>query len=111
MPKSSNLHGKKYHYCSPHSDLLGWIIERVSGEKYSKIMSDLLFKPSGLTNHADVTLDKFGATRSAGGISITPYDLLLISEMVRNNGVNKNGQIVPENWIDDIKNTKIIRAI
>ena len=58
-----------------------------------------------------MTLDKFGATRSAGGISITPYDLLLISEMVRNNGVNKNGQIVPENWIDDIKNTKIIRAI
>ena len=106
MPKSSNSHGKKYHYCSPHSDLLGWIIERVSGEKYSKVISDLLFKPSGLTNHADVTLDKFGATRSAGGISITPYDLLLISEMVRNNGVNKNGQIVPENWIDDIKKYK-----
>ena len=51
-------------------------------------------------------MDKFGATRSAGGISITPYDLLLISEMVRNNGVNKNGQIVPENWIDDIKKYK-----
>ena len=106
IPKSTDLHGKKYHYCSPHSDLLGWIIERVSGEKYSKIMSDLLFKPSGITNHADVTLDRFGATRSAGGISISPYDLLLISEMVRNNGTNKNGQIVPENWIDDIKKYK-----
>ena len=106
MPKSSNSHGKKYHYCSPHSDLLGWIIERVSGEKYSKVMSDLLFKPSGITNHADVTLDKFGATRSAGGISITPYDLLLISEMVRNNGANKNGQVVPENWINDLKKYK-----
>ena len=104
MPKSSNLHGKKYHYCSPHSDLLGWIIERVSGEKYSEIISDLLFKPSGIINDANVTLDRFGATRSAGGISISPYDLLLISEMVRTNGANKNGQIVPENWINDIKN-------
>ncbi len=104
LPKSMLLHGKKYHYCSPHSDLLGWIIERVSGEKYSKIISDLLFKPSGITNDANVTLDKFGATRSAGGISISPYDLLLISEMVRTNGANKNGQIVPENWINDIKN-------
>jgi CubicO group peptidase (beta-lactamase class C family) len=26
-------HGRKYHYCSPHSDLLGWIIERASGKK------------------------------------------------------------------------------
>ena len=104
LPKSMHLHGKKYHYCSPHSDLLGWIIERVSGEKYSKIISDLLFKPSGITNDANVTLDRFGATRSAGGISISPYDLLLISEMVRTNGANKNGQIVPENWINDIKN-------
>ena len=26
--------------------------------------------------------------------------------MVRTNGANKNGQIVPENWIDDIKNYK-----
>jgi hypothetical protein len=83
---------------------LGWIIERVSGEKYSKIISDLLFKPSGIINDANVTLDRFGATRSAGGISISPYDLLLISEMVRTNGANKNGQIVPENWINDIKN-------
>jgi hypothetical protein len=104
LPKSMHLHGKKYHYCSPHSDLLGWIIERVSGEKYSKIISDLLFKPSGIINDANVTLDRFGATRSAGGISISPYDLLLISEMVRTNGANKNGQIVPENWINDIKN-------
>ena len=24
-------HGTKYHYCSPHSDLLGWIIERICG--------------------------------------------------------------------------------
>ena len=51
-------------------------------------------------------MDRFGATRSAGGISISPYDLLLISEMVRNHGANKNGQIVPENWIDDIKKYK-----
>ena len=49
---------------------------------------------------------RFGATRSAGGISISPYDLLLISEMVRTNGANKNGQIVPEDWINDIKNYK-----
>ena len=106
MPKSNQKHGKKYHYCSPHSDLLGWIIERASGENYSKIMADLLFKKAGINHEANVTVDKWGASRAAGGISISPYDLLLISELVRNNGSNDNGQIIPESWIEDFRNSK-----
>ena len=106
MPKSKELHGKKYHYCSPHSDLLGWIIERASGQNFSKILADLLFKPSGINFSANVTLDKWGASRAAGGISISPYDLLLIAEMVRCLGSNNNGQIMPESWIKDFQNYK-----
>ena len=106
MPKSNQKHGKKYHYCSPHSDLLGWIIERASGENYSKIMADLLFKKAGINHEANVTVDKWGASRAAGGISISPYDLLLISELVRNDGSNDNGQIIPASWIEDFRNSK-----
>ena len=106
MPKSNQNHGEKYHYCSPHSDLLGWIIERASGENYSKIMEDLLFKKAGLAHEANVTVDKYGASRAAGGISISPYDLLLISELVRNDGSNNNGQVIPSSWIDDFRNNK-----
>ena len=106
MPKSNQKHGKKYHYCSPHSDLLGWIIERASGENYSKIMADLLFKKAGMNHEANVTVDKWGASRAAGGISVSPYDLLLLSELVRNHGSNKNGQVVPAAWIEDFVNNK-----
>ena len=106
MPKSNQKHGKKYHYCSPHSDLLGWIIERASGENYSKIMADLLFKKAGINHEASVTVDKWGASRAAGGISVSPYDLLLLSELVRNHGSNKNGQVIPAAWIEDFVNNK-----
>ena len=104
MPKSELPHGKKYHYCSPHSDLLGWIIERASGENYSSIMSNLLFKPAGVKFNSNVTLDKLGASRAAGGISISPYDLLVISELVRCGGSNNNGQVIPSSWIEDFRN-------
>ncbi len=106
MPKSNHKHGQKYHYCSPHSDLLGWIIERASGENYSKIMADLLFKKAGINHEANVTVDKWGASRAAGGISVSPYDLLLLSELVRNHGSNKNGQVIPAAWIEDFVNSK-----
>jgi CubicO group peptidase (beta-lactamase class C family) len=26
MPASDLAHGTRYHYCSPHSDVLGWVI-------------------------------------------------------------------------------------
>ena len=106
MPKSNQKHGQKYHYCSPHSDLLGWIIERASGENYSKIMADLLFKKAGINHEANVTVDKWGASRAAGGISVSPYDLLLLSELVRNHGSNKNGQVIPAAWIEDFVNNE-----
>ena len=104
MPRSKFSHGKKYHYCSPNSDLLGWIIERVSQEKYYKLMSDLLFKPSGMSFPANITLDKWGASRSAGGISISPYDLILLADIVRCEGSGVNGQIIPSSWINDFIN-------
>ena len=108
MPSSSKKlpHGTKYHYCSPHSDLLGWIIERICGDKYYNILSKLLFLPAGLKDDANVTLDKWGASRSAGGISISPYDLLILSELVRCYGSNGKNQIIPESWIDDFINFK-----
>ena len=86
--------------------MLGWIVERICGDKYYNILSELLFLPAGLKDDANVTLDKWGASRSAGGISISPYDLLILSELVRCYGSNGKNQIIPESWIDDFINFK-----
>ena len=104
MPASTIAHGTKYHYCSPNSDLLGWIIEKASKKKFYNLMSKFLFQPSGTIHDANVTLDRLGASRSAGGISVSPYDLLLIAELVRCEGGNDKGQIIPASWINDFIN-------
>ena len=67
-------------------------------------MSNFLFQPSGAIHDANITLDTLGASRSAGGISLSPYDLLLIAELVRCEGSNNNGQIIPASWINDFIN-------
>ena len=43
LPSSELSHGTKYHYSSPHSDLLGWVIERLTNDKYYNVLSKLLF--------------------------------------------------------------------
>jgi CubicO group peptidase (beta-lactamase class C family) len=98
LPRGSGPHGERFHYVSPNSDLLGWIIERAGGRPYAELLSDLVWKPMGAAHDAYVTIDKAGASRSAGGICTTLRDLARFGELLRRGGEG----IVPRAWIDDI---------
>ncbi len=98
LPRGSDPHGERFHYVSPNSDLLGWIIERAAGRPYAELLSDLIWRPMGAAHDAYVTIDKAGAARSAGGICTTLRDLARFGEMLRQGGKG----IVPREWIDDI---------
>ena len=102
LPKNDSVaHGTMHHYCSPHSDVLGWIIERVGKDSFSNQFSKFISRPCGLKNDAYITLDTYGAPRVSGGICMSLHDLLLIGEMVRNRGEIFGTQVVPSVWIDD----------
>src|SRR5687768_1681572 len=58
LPRGKGQHGTRFHYISPNSDLLGWIIERAAGRRYADLMSDLIWKPMGAQHDAIVTIDK-----------------------------------------------------
>jgi CubicO group peptidase (beta-lactamase class C family) len=98
LPRGKDPHGARFHYVSPNSDLLGWIIERAGGRPYADLLSDLIWKPMGAAHDAMATIDKAGAARSAGGICTTLRDLARFGEMLRRGGDG----IVPRAWIDDI---------
>ena len=96
-------HGENFHYVSPNTDLLGWLIEKASGSRYVDLMEELIWKPMGATYPASMTVDRLGAPRVAGGMSSTARDLAIIGQLIINNGVHNNKQIVPSDWITDIK--------
>jgi CubicO group peptidase (beta-lactamase class C family) len=68
-------HGGVFHYVSPNSDLLGWVIERATGRRYAELMSELVWKPLGAERSAYITVDRLGAPRCAGGMCVTLRDL------------------------------------
>jgi CubicO group peptidase (beta-lactamase class C family) len=102
LSRDENPHGAKFHYVSPNSDLLGWILERAGGAPYAKLLSDLIWSRIGTEADAHVTIDKLGAARSAGGICVVLRDLARFGEMVRNFGRAGGEQIMPRRWIEDI---------
>jgi hypothetical protein len=104
LRRDANPHGAKFHYVSPNSDLLGWILERAGGMPYARLLTELIWQKLGAEADAHVTVDRVGAARSAGGICVTLRDLARFGEMVRNFGRVGERQIVPRGWIEDILN-------
>ncbi len=95
-------HGKRFRYLSPNSDLLGWVCERAAGESYATLLSRHLWQPMGAERAANLTVDRLGAPRSAGGLCVTLRDLARVGELLRCRGLADDRQVVPGWWIDDI---------
>lgn len=102
LPKAAGPHGGAFFYASPNSDMLGVIIERATGRRYAELMSEYLWQAIGAHNHASISVDRVGAARSAGGISVTARDLARIGTMLLSDGTVSGKQVVSERWIADM---------
>jgi CubicO group peptidase (beta-lactamase class C family) len=89
----------RFHYVSPNTDLLGWIMERATGQRYADLVSDLLWKPMGAGRSAYITVDRFGAPRCAGGFCATARDLARLGLLIADGGRYAGKQIIPSWWL------------
>jgi CubicO group peptidase (beta-lactamase class C family) len=102
MVEADGAHAGRFHYVSPNTDLLGWVIERAAGERYADLVSEHLWRPMGAGRDAYITVDRFGAPRCAGGFCATTRDLARLGLLMAEGGTYGGRQIVPSAWLDDI---------
>jgi len=100
-----NIHIKMsgFHYVSPNTDLLAWIIERAAQRRFADLMSEYLWQPMGAQSSGYITVDRLGAPRAAGGMCVTTRDLARVGQLLIEKGRRGDRQIVPEAWIDDLE--------
>lgn len=82
LKERDGAHGGRFHYVSPNTDLLGWVIERAAGERYADLMSELVWKPAGAERSAYITVDRLGAPRCAGGMCASARDLARVGRWI-----------------------------
>jgi CubicO group peptidase (beta-lactamase class C family) len=99
---SDGRHGGRFHYISPNTDLLGWVVERAAGERFADLMSRHLWGPMRAECSACVTVDRLGAPRCAGGVCTTARDLARVGQLLVDGGAFEGTQVIPSDWIDDI---------
>lgn len=103
MRKAEGEHGVAFHYVSTNTDLLGWILERVSGTDFATLLSREIWRPMGAEFDAYITLDRLGAPQTDGGLCVTTRDLARFGQLHLQQGVMNGRRIVPEEWIRDFR--------
>jgi CubicO group peptidase (beta-lactamase class C family) len=102
LPPRQGVHGGPFRYISANTDLLGWILERITARPLAGLLGDLLWVPLGAEYPAEITLDRDGAARATGGICATLRDFARIGQLMLDDGASGAVQVVPPGWIDDI---------
>jgi CubicO group peptidase (beta-lactamase class C family) len=87
-------------YNGGSTDLLGNILERVSGKPLEAFAREVLFQPLGITDFEWKTYPKNGKIAPAIGLRIRPRDAAKIGQLVLNRGAWAGKPIVSPEWIE-----------
>jgi len=102
VTEADGTHQQRFHYVSPNTDLMAWIIERATGSRFADLMSEHLWQPMGAETSAYITVDRLGAPRAAGGMCVTLRDLARVGLLMANGGMREARQVLPSDWIADV---------
>lgn len=88
-------HGDVFHYVTPNTDALGWVLSRVSGQSISELIATRFLQPLGAQRDAYMWLDKSGTEMAGGGLNISARDAARFGQMILQKGYYNGRQVVP----------------
>ncbi len=97
-------HGKAFGYKTVNTDVLGWLISRVTGESLTEVMSRKIWSKIGAELDGFFSVDSIGMPFAGGGFNAGLRDMARFGQMMLDNGRVKNQQVVPESVIQNIRN-------
>jgi CubicO group peptidase (beta-lactamase class C family) len=89
---ASGEHGQAFTYRTCNTDVLNWIITRITGKPFATNLSERFWQPLGL-HDADVMVDSIGTPFAGGGLCLRLEDLARFGQMIRQGG---QGLVTPE---------------
>lgn len=95
-------HTGEFQYCSAHTDVLAWLIERVTDLRYTDALSQYLWAKLGADADASITVDAVGFGFANGGVSSTARDLARVGRMMLDGGMAPGGRVVSQEWTDRV---------
>ena len=89
-------HGHRFAYRSIETDVLAFVLERATGKRLARLLSEELWQPLGMEQGASMTVDSAGFALADGGLNACLRDYGRFGQMILDSGAG----IVPMDWIE-----------
>lgn len=96
-------HGQAFHYRTVNTDVLGWILSRVSGQAVTELLSERLWSRMGAEQDAYMTVDGKGTPFAGGGLSAGLRDLGRIGLLMLDGGEINGERLFPAEVVEGIR--------
>jgi CubicO group peptidase (beta-lactamase class C family) len=96
-------HGERFAYKTVNTDMLAWVLARVTGRSLTALVEERLWTRLGVEHDAYFTIDSAGVEFAGAGLNLTLRDLARVGELMRNRGAVAGQALIPAPVIDDIR--------
>jgi CubicO group peptidase (beta-lactamase class C family) len=86
-----------------NTDVLGWLIRRVTGQPLGQVLSERLWQPLGCEEDGYMLVDREGTEFAGGWLNATVRDMARFGECMQQGGAFNGRQVVPEAVVQDIR--------
>jgi CubicO group peptidase (beta-lactamase class C family) len=100
LKHAKRRHGDAFEYRSIETDVLAFCMERVTGKRLARLVSDELWRKMGAEESASFTVDSAGYALADGGFNACLRDYGRFGQLILENG----GGIIPSQWIAATRN-------
>lgn len=102
LKKSDAPHGEAFHYVTPNTDVLGWVVSRVAGQSNAAMLSERIWQRLGAERDGYFWLEGSGVEMAGGGLNITARDAARFGQTILQRGRFNGQQIIPESVAERI---------
>jgi CubicO group peptidase (beta-lactamase class C family) len=92
-----------FRYCSLQTAVVGWIVERIGGGRFSDLFSGEVWSRIGAEYDADIVVDTLGFQGTNGTMSCTLRDWGRLGLMLLERGQAMGQQVIPTEWLGRLR--------
>jgi CubicO group peptidase (beta-lactamase class C family) len=103
LMRKEGEHGQRFCYATPNTDVLAWLITRLSGKSLSELMSEKIWTQLGSDRDAFWIVDPAGRETAGSGLVTTARDMARFGQLLLQKGWFNDRQILPMAVVADIE--------
>jgi CubicO group peptidase (beta-lactamase class C family) len=100
--RKQGQHGADFAYKTANTEVLCWVMRRVTGISLADMLSDRIWSRLGCEEDGYISVDSIGVAAGGAGLSACLRDLARFGEMMRCEGSSRGQQVIPGAVVADI---------